>query len=121
MKAWVSHLFEPNRSELDRIFFKSLVSHRIDNIKSESTDESMQTKPFMNLSKLASRTPVHDANDYFERGNVRDYVIHILKAYSMSIADVSINELNVHCLKHTQAPVDRPYLNFENKLIKQTT
>ncbi len=106
---------------MDRIFFKTLVSHRIENIRGESGEEGMQSKPLANLSKMASRTPVHDANDYFERGNVREHVAEVLKAYSTAVADVSVDELNVHCLRHTQTPLGRPYISFENKLIKQTT
>lgn len=32
--------------------------------------------------------------------------------------DISINEINVHFLGHTQVPVEEPYLELEEKFLK---
>ena len=117
------------KPDLEKTFFKYLIDQRIKNIEDQASNK---TFPFQlnsknveslhnKLSKLRAPS-LEMENIEFKNSFVRDSKIRsILRSYAACISDISLNEVTVHSMNHTDANLDNIYLKFELKLIKQTT
>jgi hypothetical protein len=73
-----------------------------------------------NLRRLKSDSLKAELNDFFCESGKREQLSIVLEKYSQSVLDLSLNEISIHSIKHTEVEVDSPYERLESKFIKQT-
>lgn len=58
--------------------------------------------------------------EFLKAKHKHETIYQILQNYATSIADISLNEVSVHSINHSDQRIDTIYKGFEAKLIKQT-
>ncbi len=127
MKAWVEFVYHPIRKHTDETFFKFLLDLRVSNIGADFVANPLSVQNHKSYQSLHSKLmqlksqSMENQIEYFLKAKQKhETIFEILQSYAISVADVSLNEVSVHSINHSDQPVDAIYKAFEAKLIKQT-
>lgn len=113
----------PHRTEFENVFLNSLVNVRVSNIAGFEPHSKATNIPIslMKLYKLYEGALEFNEEDFFEQKLSSRSVIDVLQDYSYCVMDLSFNEVTIHSISHSHAPLDKPYLRLESKILKQTS